>query len=117
MYRTSNFNKNSKIMHSIEKIISILIYIIIIPIIIFNLTMMIKSYINPTEIPDFFGLKSFVIVSESMESTIMKGDAIFIKKVNQDELKRQRAYNLWKNRRGISIQNIWIWKNSRTIKR
>ena len=87
MYRTSNFNKNSKIMHSIEKIISILIYIIIIPIIIFNLTIMIKSYINPTEIPDFFGLKSFVIVSESMESTIMKGDAIFIKKVNQDELK------------------------------
>ena len=74
-------------MHSIEKIISILIYIIIIPIIIFNLTIMIKSYINPTEIPDFFGLKSFVIVSESMESTIMKGDAIFIKKVNQDELK------------------------------
>ena len=73
MYRTSNFNKNSKIMHSIEKIISILIYIIIIPIIIFNLTIMIKSYINPTEIPDFFGLKSFVIVSESMESTIMKG--------------------------------------------
>ena len=68
MYRTSNFNKNSKIMHSIEKIISILIYIIIIPIIIFNLTIMIKSYINPTEIPDFFGLKSFVIVSESMES-------------------------------------------------
>ena len=87
MYRTSNFNKNSKIMHSIEKIISILIYIIIIPIIIFNLTIMIKSYINPTEIPDFFGLKSFIIVSESMESTIMKGDAIFIKKVNQDELK------------------------------
>ena len=86
MYRTSNFNKNSKIMHSIEKIISILIYIIIIPIIIFNLTIMIKSYINPTEIPDFFGLKSFVIVSESMESTIMKGDAIFIKKVNHPKV-------------------------------
>ena len=40
MYRTSNFNKNSKIMHSIEKIISILIYIIIIPIIIFTEALM-----------------------------------------------------------------------------
>ncbi len=87
----------------------------------------------------------------------MKGDAIFIKKVNQDELKindiisfhnkdeiithrivkvieengktkyitkgdnnrREDKEHITyeKNRRGISIQNIWIWKNSRTIKR
>ncbi len=87
MYRTSNFNRNSKMMHMLKKIISILIYITIIPIIIYNLTLMMKSYINPIEIPDFLGFKSFVIVSESMETTIMKGDAIFVKNARQEDIK------------------------------
>lgn len=89
MYRISDFEKSSKRMFIIEKLIIILVYIIIIPIIIYNLTLMIKSYINPTEIPDFFGFKSFVIISESMESTIMTGDAILVKEVKQEELKEK----------------------------
>ena len=74
-------------MYITGKVISILLYIIIIPIIIFNFTLIIKSFINPNETPDFFGLKSFVIVSKSMEPTIMTGDAILVKKVQQEELK------------------------------
>lgn len=87
MYSISNFEKSSKRMFICEKLISILFYIIIIPIIVYNLTLMIESYINPTEVPDFFGFKSFVIVSESMEPTIMTGDAILVKKVKQEDLK------------------------------
>lgn len=87
MYRISDFEKSSKRMFIFEKLVMILLYIIIIPIIIYNLTLMIKSYINPTEIPDFFGFKSFVIISESMEPTIMTGDAILAKEVKQEELK------------------------------
>ena len=87
MYRISDFEKSSKRMFIFEKLVIILLYIIIIPIIIYNLTLMIKSYINPTEIPDFFGFKSFVIISESMEPTIMTGDAILVKEVKQEELK------------------------------
>jgi len=74
-------------MYIIGKLISILLYIIIIPIIIFNFTLIVKNCINPNETPDFFGLKSFVIVSKSMEPTIMTGDAIFVKKVAQGDLK------------------------------
>ena len=48
---------------------------------------MVKSIINPNKLPDFLGLKTFVIVSESMEPTINPGDAIFIKEVPQNELK------------------------------
>ena len=87
MYRISDFEKSRKRMFIFEKLVMILLYIIIIPIIIYNLTLMIKSYINPTEIPDFFGFKSFVIISESMEPTIMTGDAILVKEVKQEELK------------------------------
>lgn len=87
MYRISDFEKSSKRMFIFEKLVMILLYIIIIPIIIYSLTLMIKSYINPIEIPDFFGFKSFVIISESMEPTIMTGDAILVKEVKQEELK------------------------------
>lgn len=87
MYRISDFEKSSKRMFIFEKLVMILLYIILIPIIIYNLTLMIKSYINPIEIPDFFGFKSFVIISESMEPTIMTGDAILVKEVKQEELK------------------------------
>lgn len=89
MYRINDFDRASKNMYIFEKIISILIYIIIIPIIIYNFTLFIKSYINPTEIPNFFGYKSFVIVSESMEPTIMTGDAIFAKEVRKEEIKEK----------------------------
>ena len=87
MYRINDFDKSSKRMFIFEKVMVVLAYIIIIPIIIYNLTLMIKSYINPTEIPDFFGFKSFVIISESMEPTIMTGDAIVVKEVRQEDLK------------------------------
>jgi len=87
MYKVSKINKEKKIAHIIGKIVNIILYIIIIPIIIFNFTLIIKSFINPSEIPDFFGYKSFIIVSGSMEPTIMTGDAIFVKKVPQNEIK------------------------------
>lgn len=86
VYRIEQFEKSQKNMHRLAKIISIIIYIIIVPMIIFNFTLMIKSLLNPNKIPDFFGLKSFIIVSKSMEPTIMVGDAIFVKEVNSEEL-------------------------------
>lgn len=89
MYKIKDFDKSSKNMYLLGKIISIFICILIIPIILFNLTLFIKSCINPNEIPDFFGFKTFVIVSESMEPTIMVGDAIFVKEVKQEDLKEK----------------------------
>ena len=89
MYKTSNFEKASKRMHLIQRLISILLYIIIIPTLIFNFTLFVKSYIRPSEIPDFLGFKSFVIISASMEPTIMTGDAIFVKEVGKSDIKRR----------------------------
>ena len=87
MYKLKDFDKSSKNMHIMLKTISIMIYIIIIPIIIFNITLVAKSCINPNETPTFFGIKSFVIVTKSMEPTIMTGDAIFVKQVSEDDVK------------------------------
>lgn len=86
MYKISKFYNSSKRLQFFGKLITLLIYIIAIPIIIINLTLMIKTLKNPNEIPSFFGLKSFVIITESMEDTIMQGDAIMVKQVPKEEI-------------------------------
>ena len=87
MYKIRDYKKIKNRNEKIKKIISIFIYIIIIPIIVINITLIVKSFIKPNKIPDFIGYKNFVIVSESMEPTIMVGDAIFVKKVPEKEIK------------------------------
>ena len=87
MYKINKVQKENQRIHTIGKIISAIVYIILIPSIIFNFTLIIKSFIHPNKTPDFFGYKSFVIVSGSMEPTIMTGDAILVKEVPQDEIK------------------------------
>lgn len=87
MYKIRDYKEIKNRNEKIKKIISIFIYIIIIPIIVINITLIVKSFIKPNKIPDFIGYKNFVIVSESMEPTIMVGDAIFVKEVPEKELK------------------------------
>ena len=87
MYKIDKMQKENQRIHIIIKVMSAILYIILIPIIIFNFTLIIKSFINPYEIPDFFGYKAFVIVSGSMEPTIMTEDAILVKEVGQDKIK------------------------------
>ena len=89
MYKISKFYQSSKKLALFRKIIGIILYVILVPIIVINLTLSIKSYINPNETPDFLGYKSFVIVSESMEPTIMTNDAIIVKEVKENELKEK----------------------------
>ncbi len=87
MYKIDKVQKESKRIHTIGRIISAILYLILIPIIIFNFTLIIKSFMKPNETPDFFGYKSFVIVSGSMEPTIKKQDAILVKKIPEEEIK------------------------------
>lgn len=87
MYKIDKIQKENQRIHTIIRVISAILYILLIPMIIFNFTLIIKSFIYPNETPDFFGYKSFVIVSGSMEPTIMTGDAIVVKEVTQDEIK------------------------------
>lgn len=87
MYKIDKVQKESQRIHTMGRIISAILYLILIPIIIFNFTLIIKSFIKPNETPDFWGYKSFVIVSGSMEPTIKKQDAILVKKIPEEEIK------------------------------
>lgn len=87
MYKIDKVQKENQRIQIIGRIVSAILYIILIPIIIFNLTLIIKSFLNPNQTPDFFGYKSFVIMSGSMEPTIKKGDAILVKEVPEEEIR------------------------------
>ena len=87
MYKIDKVQKENQRIQVIERMVSAILYIVLIPIIIFNLTLIVKSFLNPNQTPDFFGYKSFVIMSGSMEPTIKKGDAILVKEVPENEIR------------------------------
>lgn len=71
-----------KVFSIIKKIMCWILLIIAIPIILFNLIIIAKSIINKNETPSVFGIKSFIILTGSMEPTINVGDIIFVKESN-----------------------------------
>ena len=70
----------------ILSLFGVLICVLLIPILAMNLTIIVKSYLNPNEIPDFFGIKPFIVVTGSMEGTIDGGDLIITKVVEPEAL-------------------------------
>lgn len=113
MYKIDKVQKENKRIHMIGKIISLILYIILIPVIIFNFTLIIKSFLNPNEIPEFFGYKSFVIVSGSMEETIMTGDAIIVKEVPETEIKNGDIISFSQNGTIVTHRIIEILKEDK----
>ena len=71
----------------LPSIIGIVVCVIIAPVLIMNLTIIIKSYINPGRVPDFFGIKPFVVLTDSMEPEISGGDLVVTRVVDPARLK------------------------------
>lgn len=87
MYKVDKIDKQTKIINNILKIFNILIYIIIVPLAIYNLVIVTKKVLNPNQTPDFLGIKNFVIISGSMIPTINVNDLAIVKNVsNQSEI-------------------------------
>ena len=64
----------------------ILFLVIVLPFLIFNLKLIIKSKLYPDKIADFMGYKPFIVMSGSMETTINIGDLVIVKKVNSSSI-------------------------------
>ena len=72
----------------IRRILVKVIYILLLPIILWELIIVIKTIKNPNETPDVFGIKTFTIISGSMEPNISVNDLVIIKEVNENEIKK-----------------------------
>lgn len=64
----------------------VLFLVIVLPFLIFNLTLIIKSKLYPDKIADFMVYKPFIVMSGSMETTINIGDLVIVKKVNSSSI-------------------------------
>ena len=68
-------------MKSIKKVTTILGSILFIVVMTIGITIVYKSYAEPNRIPSVFGWKPFIVLSGSMEDTIMPGDLILTKEI------------------------------------
>ena len=72
----------------LEKVVSIVLCVIFVPIILINVTMIVSSYINPNHLPSVFGISPAITLSGSMSPTFDTGSLIFIKDADPDTLKQ-----------------------------
>lgn len=76
-----------KIMDSpIVKILGVIICLVLIPILIINLTLIVKSFVYPDKVPDFFGYKPFIVLSGSMEPEFFAGDLVIVREEPAESL-------------------------------
>ena len=85
-YTNDVINKKIRNGNRRKIIFRIAIYILIIPIIIYNISLIVFSIINKNETPNFFGIKTFVIVSGSMQPDLMIGDIVIVKKCEENDI-------------------------------
>lgn len=75
-----------KIKLRVKDIIYIIILIMLLPIIFISAVILVDSIINPDEIPSFFGWKPFIVMSDTMDGTINKGDIVLAKECDLSEI-------------------------------
>ncbi len=67
-------------------VVGIILLIILIPCLICNVTLIAKSIANPSEVPDFMGYKPFIVLSGSMQPSIMLDDLVLTKEISEEEI-------------------------------
>ena len=76
--KPTNQNKQVDKKQRTLTIIGIVLCVILVPILIVNCTLIIKSFINKDEVPDFAGVVPLIVLSDSMYPDIKKGDLIIV---------------------------------------
>ena len=85
-------NKNSNktetsASHKVLSVIGIIICIILIPILIINITLIIKSRTNSDDVPKIGGYCPLIVLTGSMEPEIKDGDLIIVKQIDGNDVK------------------------------
>ncbi|MDD2190638.1 MAG: signal peptidase I [Eubacteriales bacterium] len=70
----------------IMQVIGILLCVVLIPMLVINLTLIIKSFSYPEQVPDFFGYKPFIVLSGSMEPVFYSGDLALARETPPENL-------------------------------
>lgn len=98
-------------MRAIKAIIINILYIIIIPIIVYDLILIVQAERNPEVTPSAFGIKTFTIISGSMSPVINIDDIIIVEECSKSDLELNdiitfKIDNEIITHRIINIQNV-----------
>ena len=73
--------------HKILTAVGIALCVILVPILLVNVVLIIRSYTNSDEVPTIGGYCPLIVLSDSMEPDIMTGDLIICKQINKEDVK------------------------------
>lgn len=77
----------SSIKHKIMTVVGTVICIILLPVLLINITLIIKSYINADEVPSVGGYLPLIVLTDSMYPEIESGDLIICHTIEGNEVK------------------------------
>lgn len=102
-YDIESIEKRKKIEKNIKKIIFIIIIILI-----YNFVLVFISYANKAQSFSFFGMKLFIITTESMEPYINQNDIVITKKTKPENIKEGDVITFSKNEKVITHRVVEI---------
>ena len=108
-------NRQNKV-RKIKNIFSIFFYILLIPILLYNVSLVIQAVSEPNKTPSFLGYKTYVIVSGSMEPEINIGDIVIAKECKKDDLKNGDIISYRKGQSVVTHRIIEIKIEEENIK-
>jgi signal peptidase len=78
--------KKVTIAHRIWTVVGVILCIILVPMLILNLTLIVKSYTNSSEVPSVGGYLPMIVLTDSMYPNIQSGDLIICHTVDPEEV-------------------------------
>ena len=84
-----NDNKTPNREEKVNKVLTIVgavLCVILVPMLIVNCTLIVKSFINKEKVPDFGGFLPLIVLTDSMYPDIKSGDLIFCKTVEAEDV-------------------------------
>jgi len=69
-----------------RQILSIVLFVLLALLLVYNIALISQSVINPSKTPSFLGIKTYTIVSGSMQPELNIGDIVVVKEVSDNEL-------------------------------
>ena len=79
--------EKSSITHRVLTIVGTVLCIILIPILLINITLIAKSFINKDEVPSIGGTLPLIVLTDSMHPEIESGDLIICKTAEAEDIK------------------------------
>ncbi len=73
--------------HRIATVVGAVLCVVLLPILIINVTLIVRSFINRDEVPSFGGVFPLIVLTDSMYPDIQSGDLIFCRTENPENIK------------------------------